>query len=304
MIAGLHKGKDFAPLVRYVFHGRHGHQAHRGIFLGGSILAGNPEDLLAFFQRLQALRPDVINPVHHVHISLAPGETLAIHQWLRVAEEVAQTLRWSHWAVVGHEDSAQEHTHLIGTRLSEGRVYSERLRDMRLLMKCLRKLEKEFGLRQVETPVSARSKHGRVRQDARRPNRERAMAREGKVSHKQALRNAIDDVIAAGFRNGGVLLELQRRGYEPYTTWRNGHPVGICWMDAEGRRFPGARLGPGYAGRRFFERIGGGFHGETRHSVTVHPERLRAYDTRRRWNHIVRELDRQNGPVAGTVAVK
>lgn len=303
MIAGLHKGKDFAPLVHYLFHGRHGHQANRGIFLGGSILAGNPEDLLAFFERLQALRPDVINPVHHVHISLAPGETLAIHQWLRVAEEVARTMRWGHFSIIAHEDARCEHAHIIGTRLSEGRVYPEQLRDMRVLMKCLRGLEKEFGLRKVDTPISARSKHGRVRQDARRPNRERAMAREGKVSHKQALRDAIDAVIAAGFRNGGVLLELQRRGYEPYTTWKNGRPVGICWMDAEGRRFPGSRLGPRYSGVRFFE-LTGGFCGETQQRVTVYPERLRAYDARRRWDYIVRALNRENGSVASTVPVK
>ena len=297
MIAGLHKGQDFAPLVRYVFHGRHGHQANRGILLGGSILAGNPEDLLAFFRKLQALRPDVLNPVHHVHISLAPGETLAIHQWLRAAEEVARTMRWGHWAVVGHEDTRCEHVHLIGTRISEGRVYPEQLRDMRLLMKCLRGLEREFHLQRVETPVAPRSKHGRVRQSTRRPNRERAMARDGKVSRKQALRDAIDDVIKAGFRQGGVLLELQRRGYEPYATWRDGHPVGICWMDAEGRRFPGTRLGADYGGKRFFERIGG-IYGETQHRVTVHPERLRPYDVQLRWDHMVRSRAPKNGPLA------
>jgi len=303
VIAGLHKGTEFAPLIRYVFHGRQGSQAHRGIFLGGSILAGNPEDLLAFFERLQALRPDVINPVHHVHISLAPGETLAIHQWLRVAEEVARTMRWGHWAVVGHEDTRCEHIHIIGTRLSEGRVHPEQLRDMRVLMQCLRALEKEFGLQRVETPISARSKHGRVHQDARRPNRERAMAREGKVSHKQALRDAIDAAIAAGHRQGAVLLALQRQGIDFDTTWRGGHPVGICFMDASGRRFPGARLGPQYSGKRFFDRIGG-FYAESQQRVTVHPERLRAYDTRRRWDHIVRELDRPNRSLAGQVPVK
>lgn len=303
MIAGLHKGKDFAPLVRYVFHGRHGHQADRGILMGGSVLAGNPDEMVAFFQRLQALRPDVINPVHHIHISLAPGETLAIHQWLRVAEEVARTMRWGHWAVVGHEDTRCEHIHIIGTRLSEGRVHPEQLRDMRLLMKCLRGLEKEFGLQEVETPVSARSKHGRVRQDARRPNRERAMAREGKISHKQALRDAIDAVIAEGHRQGAVLLALQKQGIDFYTTWRGGHPVGICFTDAGGRRFPGARLGPEYAGARFFQRIEG-FYAETKRRVTVHPERFRAYDARRQWDHIVRQFDGPNRTLAGPMAIK
>ena len=94
-----------------------------------------------------------------------------------------------------------------------------------------------------------------------------------------------------------ALLELQRRGYEPYATWRNGHPVGICWMDAEGHRFPGTRLGADYGGKRFFERIGG-IYGERQQRVTVHPERLRPYDVRRRWDHMVRALARQNGPLA------
>lgn len=302
MIAGLHKGTEFAPLIRYVFHGRQGRQTHRGMYLGGSTLTGNPDELLAFFERLQRMRPDVINPVHHVHISLAPGETLAIHQWLHAAEEVARTLRWGNWAVVSHH-SRCEHVHIIGTRLSEGRVYPEQLRDMRLLMKSLRALEKEFGLQRVETPISARSKHGRVHQDARRPNRERAMAREGKVSHKQALRDAIDGAIAEGHRQGAVLLALQKQGIDFYTTWRGGHPVGICFTDAGGRRFPGARLGPHYSGKRFFDRIGG-FYAESQQRVTVHPERLRAYDTRRRWDYIVRTLGGQNGPLAVQVPVE
>lgn len=297
MIAGLHKGKDFGPLVHYVFHGRNGDQVHRGILLGGTVLAGNPEDVLVFFERLQALRPDVINPVHHVHISLAPGETLAIHQWQHAAEEVARTMRWGHWVIVGHEDTPCEHIHIIGTRLSEGRVYPEQLRDMRLLMKCLRKLEVEFDLQRVETPEAPRNRHGRVGQDARRPNRERAMAREGKVSRKQALRDAIDAVIAEGYRKGAVLMELRRRGFEPSTTWREGRPVGICWTEvATGKRFTGARLGREYAGKRFFERIGG-LDGQQTDHIQFNPERLRPYDFGRRWDRIVRRLTRGIGAV-------
>lgn len=293
MIAGLHKGKAFGPLVRYVFHGRNGDQVHRGILLGGTILAGTPEDITTFFENLQALRPDVINPVHHVHLSLAPGESLAIHQWLHAAEEVARTMRWGHWVVVGHEDTGHEHVHIIGTRLSEGRVYPEQLRDMRLLMACLRRLEVEFGLHRVETPVAPRNRHGRVAQDERRPNRERAMGREGKISRKQALRDAIDAVIAEGFRKGAALMELKRRGFEPFTTWRNGRPVGVCWTEvATGKRFTGARLGREYSGKRFFERIGG-LDGQHSNHIHIDPERLRPYDAERQWDRIVRRVTRR-----------
>lgn len=299
MIAGLVKGNDFGGLVRYLFHGKYGKAGIRGHLLGGTILAGGPDDLTAHFEALQRLRPDVINPVHHVHISLAPGETLTVLQWLRVAERISETMRWGHYAVVGHGDTNQEHIHIIGTRLSEGRVFPEQLRDQRLIMKCLRKIEVEYRLRRVESPVSPRTPHGRVPRAERKTNRERTMTKSGKVPQKQLLRETIDSVIAAGFRKGGVLIEMKKLGFEPYTTWRNGHPVGICWMDTNGNRFPGARLGTEYAGKRFFERIGG-LNGATEQRTTFDPNKLTVYDVMRRWDHILRQLDGGHRPMAGS----
>jgi hypothetical protein len=160
VIAGLHKGSDFAGLIRYVFFGRGGKGELRGQLLGGTVLAGNVDELIAHFEALKRLRPDVTNPVHHVHISLAPDETLTVLQWLRVAETISEVMRWGNYAVVGHADTDCVHIHIVGTRISEGRVFSEQLRDQRLVMKCLRKFEVEFGLRRVETPTSPRGKHG------------------------------------------------------------------------------------------------------------------------------------------------
>jgi hypothetical protein len=124
------------------------------------------------------------------------------------------------------------------------------------------------------------------------------MAREGKQAEKQRLRDAIDEVIAAGFKKGAVLIEMKRRGYEPHTTWRSGHPIGICWQHIEsGHRFPGGRLGTEYSGKRFFERIGG-FHGEISDGSTLGNIRIVPYDTKKRWAVILRNLGYGNRPMA------
>ena len=126
------------------------------------------------------------------------------------------------------------------------------------------------------------------------------MTMAGKKPQKQILRETIDAVIEAGFRKGGVLIEMKRRGYEPYTTWRNGHPVGICWIEiATGRRYPGARLGTEYGGKQFFNRIGG-LHGESSNRPIVDPTKLKPYDHKQRWENILRNLERGNRPLAGS----
>ncbi len=304
MIAGSHKGDDFAGLVRYLFHGKQGKQELRGHLLGGTVLAGNPDQVLAHFESLKRLRPDVVNPVHHIHVSLAPGEELTILQWSELFAELGKLLNLPHYALVGHADCAHSHVHMIGTRLSELRVRPEVFRDQTVIMRCLRKFELKFGLRRVESPNRPRNKHGRVPQAERRPNRERRMAREGKKSRKQILRDTIDEVIEAGYKQGGVLIEMKKRGYEPMTTMRDGHPVGICWQEIAGdgttdtpRRYTGASLGTEYSGKRFFQRIGG-LYGETDKHHIFDPSRIRPFDFDLHWASILRNLGKGDRAVA------
>lgn len=289
MIAGSQKGKDFRGLFHYLFWGKGDQKVMRGYLFGGTVLASHPEDLVHFYEGLQRLRPDVSNPVHHVHVSLPPGETLTPLQWLDVAGDLARALRWGHYSVIGHEDTACEHIHIVGTRLSEGRVFSEQLRDVRIIMRCLRRLEHRYHLRRVESPKAPRNPHGRVPRPKRETCREKKMNRAGKTPRKELLRQAIDRVIHEGFRQGEALIEIARLGYDPFTVWRNGAPIGISFTDvATGRRFAGARLGTEYAGIRFFERIGG-IHGhDNRGGSTFRPDRIAPYDFTRGWRRSLR----------------
>ena len=303
MIAGVHKGSDFAGIFGYLlFKGKGANPEPRGQILLGPAGADTAEELIAHFQGLQRLRPDVANPVHHVHVSLAPGETLTILQWLAIAEAIAETMRWGvgHLAVIGHGETHCQHIHIVGTPLSEGRVYPEQFRDHRLVMKCLRRFEVEFGLRRVPSPTSPRNRYGRVPQPERRSNRERQMAQR-KPSQKDLLRQAIDEVIAAGYRKGAVLLEMKRRGYEPFVVFRGSVPVGVSWRDLKtNRKCSGARLGTAYSGVNFFNRIGG-LHGEASGLDSFNPDRVPTYDAAWRWeNVILRRIDQGHRSVAGS----
>jgi hypothetical protein len=108
-----------------------------------------------------------------------------------------------------------------------------------------------------------------------------------KPSQKDVLRQTIDEVIAAGYRKGAVLQEMNRRGYEPFVVFRGSRPVGVSWRDLKtGRKCSGARLGSVYSGVNFFTRIGG-LNGEASGLDNFDPNRIPTYDAAWRWEHII-----------------
>ncbi len=293
MIAGIVKGPSFTGLIRYVFLGRGPNPEPRGHLLGGTLVAGDVDDAIEFFEALRRLRPDHGNPARHVWISLPPGETLTPLQWLEVAELLAERLGLAMWILVGH-DSRCQHVHLVGSMIGpdgtigNATVRREPLRDYRIIEKACRTMEVRFGLQRMQGPTRPRTKHGRVAQDRRVTVGEQKMTRDGRQSAKQRLCDTIDAVLAAGYQMGGVLLEMMRRGYVPYTTWRDGRPVGITWEEvATGQRFRGARLGAAYGGRRWWDRIGGLGNGT---GCTIDLDAIPAYDSAAAWARIVRGL--------------
>jgi hypothetical protein len=300
MIAGLTKMAEAAPLVRYRLRAKSGSGEWRGYILGGTLVVGGEEDLIAHFDWLCRLRPDVRNPIEHGWISLAPGEWADPSRELEMAATFAETKGWGAYVVVKHQDSANSHFHMIGTRVHpDGRVSREHLREFRRIEKILRSMEIQYGYRRVESPRRPRSVHGRS-EGPKATNREKKVAQRGKATRKQALREELQAVLAAGFRKGGVLLEMNRRGWEPNTTWRDGHPIGVCWREVStGFTIPASRLGvKELSGKRFFALIGG-LDGEyTGGSRIVDPERIKPFDFDRHWQGVLRKLDPRYRPVA------
>lgn len=300
MIGNLTKMSSPAVLVRYLFRSKEHPGESRGCLLGGTVVVGNESDLIGHFEWLGRLRPDVSSGdwIYHLSISFPPGEYADPDRKLEVARYVCAAMKWPSWVAVEHLHKT-DHLHVMAARISPSGVVSrDLLRSYRVIERALRSLEIKYGYTRVPSPARPRNIHGRLPRPTRITNRERQMAREGKQAEKQRLRDAIDEVIAAGFKKGAVLIEMKRRGYEPHTTWRSGHPIGICWQHIEsGHRFPGGRLGTEYSGKRFFERIGG-FHGEISDGSTLGNIRIVPYDTKKRWAVILRNLGYGNRPMA------
>ena len=78
MIANLVKGRGFRGVLEYAL------QEHKGYMLDSNMAGENARELAKEYGAVRALHPTVANPVHHVSLSLAPGENFSDAQWREV----------------------------------------------------------------------------------------------------------------------------------------------------------------------------------------------------------------------------
>lgn len=299
MIAGLTRMTSPVALIRYLVRSKDGSQEARGHYIGGTVIATGEDDLCEHFQWLCALRPDVVCPIEHGWISLAPGEKADRIRKLDMATRFATEMKWQSFAVIEHQDAPQDHFHVIGTRIgADGSVSREQLRQFRRVERLLRHMEIQYGYRRVESPKRPRTTHGRSSEPSTNA-RERAARAHGRPSLRQELRTTLESVLAEGFRRGRVLLEMHRRGWEPQTTWRSGHPVGISWRHRDtGVTIRASRLGnPLLAGRAFFNHIGG-LDGEHRSGHRIIDPNFVPLDFDKHWRQVLRRLGGRYGTLA------
>lgn len=251
MIGGLRKGNDFEGLLRYLFHGKGGHQRDRGRLVGGTALGNDMYELALIFNMLKVIRPDICDPVRHLFVSSSEGECLSDDQWLWVAEKLTTRLGLDAWTVVQHQGRC-EHIHIVGSRVTwNGSAARERLRDYGIVESVMREAELRFKLRRVTSPARSGRPHGRTTTPGL-PRRSGSW-----VPIKDELRKQIQECKDQGLRRGQFFAGMKAKGFETECIWTKGRPTGIIWVHtATGRRFSGRSLGPEFKGVSFFQKIG------------------------------------------------
>ena len=234
MIANQVKGRGFGGCLNYVL-GKEGAE-----LIGGNMLGESAQELATEFSASRKMRPGLSRAVYHSSLSLAPGEKFTDSQWGKVAESYMKQMGFegSQYCVVRHRDSAQEHVHIVASRIRMDGSYVSESQDYKRSEGILRGIEKEYSLKQVtpsrETPHRAPSRY------------ELELAKAGVPSTKLQLQSVIDESIRDRPTMSTFLerMEASQVSVIPNLA-KTGHISGVTFV--MGREpMKGSDLGRGY----------------------------------------------------------
>ena len=150
MIGKSHSGSGFGGLTRYLLYGKKADpKPDRVEWTSTRELALEDPREAALLMRMTAAQGRTDEPVHHLSISLAPGEHLSPEQWEKVVDRTLEDLglEGHQVLVVAHRDTDHEHIHLMVNRVHPETFRAwDRWQDRPRLMASLRVREREFGL--------------------------------------------------------------------------------------------------------------------------------------------------------------
>ncbi|WP_431215147.1 relaxase/mobilization nuclease domain-containing protein [Puia sp. P3] len=177
---------------------------------------GNKYELAAQFVDVMKLSKRVEKPVLHLSLRLAPGETLTREQWIEIGREAAKEFGVAdhQYICVLHKDTKEPHIHIAANRVGfDGKVASDSNSYKRMAALC-RRLEKQYGLKQVLSPRAFLSREDRLlpRHDKRKERlRENIRQTLNQVSQFSEFQKKMEDLGYESSKAGGSPLLTIRR---------------------------------------------------------------------------------------------
>jgi Relaxase/Mobilisation nuclease domain/RepB DNA-primase from phage plasmid len=247
MIGKPIKGRSFRGVLDYLA-GRDG-----AALVGGNMEGRTPRELAREFAFSRSLRPRLGKAVCHIPLRLPYDERLSVEQWQRIGERVVAGMGFEDcsYALYLHPQSPRgEHLHIVASRVTHlGHCVDDSF-DMERLMRIERRIEKDYGLREVPYRKTAARRPGRGEHQLR--------ARTGQASERERLQVVVGAAARPGVAVAELVAELERRGVElrPAIT-STGRVNGMRYRLGE-HTFSGSSLGadfswPGLLGRRGLE---------------------------------------------------
>ncbi|MCT5033377.1 relaxase/mobilization nuclease domain-containing protein [Pseudomonas aeruginosa] len=152
--------------VEYVFGKGHEHKCDQVEFVGGNVFGSTPDELIEELDTPCYLRKAATGKESgkcHTHymLSIAPGETLNVHQWRKILFKTMAALGYTEdHKFFGelHNNTKKQHMHICGNRISmrDFKLLPEG-NDYEVLMQVCRDIEHEFGLQVVPMPHETES---------------------------------------------------------------------------------------------------------------------------------------------------
>ncbi|HHG4905545.1 TPA: relaxase/mobilization nuclease domain-containing protein [Pseudomonas aeruginosa] len=234
--------------VEYVFGKGHEHKCDQVEFVGGNVFGSTLDELIEELDTPCHLRKAATGKESgkcHTHymLSLAPGESLHVHEWRKILFKTMAALGYTEdhkYFGELHNNTDHQHMHICGNRISmhDFKLLPEG-NDYEILMNVCREIEQEYGLHVVPMP------HETFGVNLTREEVE-ASQKSGQVAWKHKLIARVATALERTQESGGNMLDfiklLKRAeiGVE-LTTDKNGKPTGISYQ-YEGKSISGRQL--------------------------------------------------------------
>jgi len=234
--------------VEYVFGKGHEHKCDQVEFVGGNVFGSTPDELIEELDTPCHLRKAATGKESgkcHTHymLSLAPGESLHVHEWRKILFKTMTALGYTddhRFFGELHNNTEKQHMHICGNRISmrDFKLLPEG-NDYEILMNVCREIEQEHGLQVVPMP------HETFGVNLTREEVE-ASQKSGEVAWKHKLIARVATALERTQENGGNMLDFIKLlkkseiGVE-LTTDKAGKPTGISYK-FEGKSISGRQL--------------------------------------------------------------
>jgi hypothetical protein len=248
MIGNQTKGTSFRGLLEYLA------TREDSSLIGGNMFGRNARELAREFRLSRQLNPEADKVVHHVSLSLSPGERLDDDTWCEIADKYMEAMGYTanQYVIFRHNDRDHDHIHICASRISldDGKITRDSWEYVRS-EKIIRQLELEYGLQQTQNSKEKLSRAPSIGQQ-RRLEREQQEYEQGlrDKAPQQPIKTQLIELIDRATLDKPTMPQLIERlqllGVEVrHGVTRNGKSKGIsyCWND---QKFSGTSLGPAY----------------------------------------------------------
>jgi Relaxase/Mobilisation nuclease domain/Protein of unknown function (DUF3991) len=248
MIGNQTKGKSFRGLLNYL------ENKESSRLIGGNMFGRNASELAREFRLSRQLNPEAMKVVHHVSLSLSPGEQLDNDTWCEVADKYMHLMGYTanQYAIYRHSDRDHDHIHICASRISldDGKITRDSWEFVRS-EKIIRQLEIEYGLQQT---ISSKEKLNRAPSigQQQRIEREQREYEQGlrDTAPQQPIKTQLIELIDRAAIDKPTMPQLIERlqllGVEVrHGVTRNGKSKGISYLWND-QKFSGTSLGPAY----------------------------------------------------------
>lgn len=170
MIGKITTGKSFGGCLLYCLNDKKQQPGKEPVMEGRAELIlfnqcfGNGKELIAQFNAVRQLNPNLSRPVLHITLSLAPGEKLSKDKLMEMCEQCATEMGFENnqYIAVHHLDTKHQHLHIVANRIGfDKRTVSDSNNYKKIAAYC-RKMEQRYHLQQVLSPRQFLSKEQRV----------------------------------------------------------------------------------------------------------------------------------------------
>jgi hypothetical protein len=178
MIGKITIGKSFRGCLLYCLNDKQQKQKYEPVMKDRAEILlfnrcyGNQKDLIRQFTEVRQLNPKLAKPVLHITLSLAPGEHLPKNKLMDMCQNCARDLGFENnqFVAIHHSDTSHQHVHIVANRIGFDKRTVSDSQNYQKIAKYCRKMEVEYGLKQVLSPKQFLSKKEQVipRQDARK----------------------------------------------------------------------------------------------------------------------------------------